>query len=302
MNTDLLKEGEDFAKFLRQMSPEERDRVSELNIRQSEAEYQSFVEAFRKGNCYICMRPVVSFSRKLPCVHWLLKPKGFKKHDFPAVASRFGFFQIQSYLRWVANQQGFAKHINDLPEEGTGTKLFEVTIRYRNLEWSLSCAESDYVGHQTSQHAKYPHYHFQMRIDRRPFINFSDYHVPFKKFDVLNIEAKRRLPDEVRHRFLHGEGMGDVLNDETVEELVKRSGRTDATDDASLHIETLAMADKGTTIRGEDLYELIQEAKAKGVTLASLMHQVPNVSTRVLVAPGPGVVEQAPRAGRKKRP
>lgn len=300
MSTDLFKKGKDFAEFLDQMSPEERDRVSERNLRQSEVEYHQFVEAFRQGDCYVCNRSLNSFSKKLPCVHWLLKPKGFKKHGLPAVTARFGFFQIQSYLRWVANQQAFAKHINDLPEEGSGTKLFEVTIRYHNLEWSFSCAESDYLGHQTSQRAKYPHYHFQMRIDQRQFINFSDYHVPFKEIDVLNIEAKRRLPGKVKHRFMFGEGMNDVLNEDTVENLVKLSTGTDSPDDASLNLDTIVMADEGTTIRGEDLYNIIQEAKAKGVTAASLMHQLPNASTRVIVTPGPGVVEQAPRGGRKK--
>jgi hypothetical protein len=35
-----------------------------------------------------------------------------------------------------------------MTEEGTGTKLFELTIRYKNLEWSISCSESDYLGHE----------------------------------------------------------------------------------------------------------------------------------------------------------
>jgi hypothetical protein len=300
MNTDMFSKGEAFAKFLDQMSPEERDRVSEENLRKSEMQYIRFVESFQRGGCYLCGKPLTSFSKKLPCVHWLLKPKGFKKHDLPAIAERFGFFQIQSYLRWVANQQGFAKHINDLTEEGSGTKLFEVTIRYRNLEWSFSSSETDYLGHQTSQHAKYPHYHFQMRIDQRPFINFSDFHVPFKEIHVLNIEAKRRLPDKVKHRFAFGEGMSDILNDDTVEALVNQSDGEDAGNEASLHFDSIAMADEGTTIRGEDIYQIIQEAKAKGVSIASLMHKLPNARTRVIVTPGPGVVEQAPRGGRKK--
>jgi hypoxanthine-guanine phosphoribosyltransferase len=60
------------------------------------------------------------------------------------------------------------------------------------------------------------------------------------------------------------------------------------------------MAEEGKTISGDDLYEIIQEAKAKNVTVASLMHKLPNTQTRVFVTPGPGVVEQAPRSGRNK--
>ena len=179
-------------------------------------------------------------------------------------------------------------------------KVLELTIRYKTLEWSFSCAPSDYEGHQTSQHAKHSHYHFQMRIDQRPFINFSDFHLPFTEGDILSIEAKRKLPEMVKHKFPHGEGMSDVLNDTTVDAIVGQSTRADDDEDAQLHLDTIVMADEGTTIRGEDLYDLIQEAKAKGVTVAGLMHKLSNVTTRVYVTPGPGVVEQAPRTGRKK--
>ena len=296
----MFSKAASFVRFLEQMSPEERDKASEENLRRSEKEYWRFVADFQLGQCYICGHDLNSFSKKAPCVHWLLKPKGFKKNDFPAVANRFGFFQIQSYLRWVANQQAFAKHINDLPDEGSGTKLLEVTIRYRYIEWAFSCAESDFLGHQTSQHAKHPHYHFQMRIDQRPFINYSDFHVPFKEVDVFNISARRQLPHLVKHKFPFGEGMSEILNEDTVEDLVKHSGGTEAEEDASLHFDTLVMAEEGKTIRGEDIYAIIEEAKAKGVTAASLMHKLPNANARVIVTPGPGVVEQAPRTGRKK--
>ena len=300
MSESALQKADRLVAHLQALSPEERDEISARNVQRTAAEHADFTAAFCAGNCYICERSLLSFSTKTPCLHWLLKPKGFKKHHLKDIADLFGFFQIQTYLRWVANTEGFAKHINDLEEEGSGTKLLELTIRYRGLEWSFSCAPSDYEGHQGSQHAKHPHYHFQMRIDRRPFINFSDFHLPFSEGDILSIEAKQRLPEMVKHKFPHGEGMSDVLNDSTVEAIVSQSTRSDDGKNAQLHLDTLVMADEGTTIRGEDLYDLIQEAKAKGVTIASLMHKLSNVSTRVYVTPGPGVVEQAARTGRKK--
>lgn len=302
MNSDAFSKAAGLIQHLEDMPPEERTRISEENIRRTEAEYKRFVNAFSTGNCYICGRSLSSFSKKTPCLHWFLKPKGFKKNDLPEIARRFGFFQIQTYLRWVANTQGFAKHINDLPEEGSGTKLIELTIRYRNIEWSFSCGESDYLGHETAQHAKYPHYHFQMRVDQRPFVNYSDFHVPFFESDILSMEAKRRLPHIVKHKFPFGEGMAEVLNDETVDALVVKSSGDAPEEGASLHFGTMIMADEGTTIRGEDLYNIIQEAKAKGVTVASLSGKLPNASTRVLVTPGPGVVEQAPRTRRNQDP
>ena len=300
MARSLIEKADLLVNRLQTISAEERDWISNENVERTMVEHEEFITAFQARDCYVCGKLLSSFSKKTPCLHWLLKPKGFKKNDLPAIAERFAFFPMQTYLRWVANTEAFAKNINDLAEEGTGSKLVGLTIRYKNLEWSFSCAPSDYEGHQTSQHAKYPHYHFQMRLDGRPFINFSDFHVPFHESDVLSLEAKRRLPEMVKHKFPRGEGMSEVLNDDTVEALIADGEAADNEDEAALKLDTIVMADEGTTISGEDLYKIIQEAKAKGVTASSLMHKLKNVKTQVFVTPGPGVVQQAPRKGRKK--
>lgn len=290
---------EDVVRRLQILSPEERDSISLENVRRTEAEHQKFLADFKFGKCYICDKPIKTFSNRSPCLHWLLKPKGFRKHDLLAVTGMYGLFQIQTYLRWVANTEGLAKNINDLAEEGTG-KLIELTIRYRNLEWSFSLGESDYFGHHTSQHAKDPHYHFQMRIDRHPFINYNDFHIPLSEGDILSIEAHRNLPEMVKHKFPGGEGMADILNAQTAETLVRHGVAAGDEHEAMLTLDTLIMADEGTTISGNDLYNLIQEAKKKKVTVSSLMHKLPNAHTQVYITPGPGVVAQASRSGRKK--
>lgn len=299
MSEAIRAKGQDYARFIATLSVEEIAHRNEVNHRAAEAEYQRFLEHFGRGSCYLCDRPLAAFSKQAPCPHWLLKPKGFKKNDLPALAARYGFYQIQSFLRWVANQDGFAKNINDLPEEGTGTKLFEVTIKYKSLEWAFSCAESDYQGHATSQHAKHQHYHFQMRFNLRPFIKYSDFHVPFNEMDIINIEAMR-ANSKMKQRFSFGEGRNAVLSDETVEHIVNGTIPGDHEDAAPFKLDSFTMAEEGKTISGEDIYQLFQEAQAKGVTVASLMHKLPNARTQVIVTPGPGVVEQAPRAGRKK--
>lgn len=300
MTTPCLDKAAKLVSHLEAMRPEERDRASEENIRQAEAEHEKFLAAFSIGHCYLCRNPLSSFSKKTPCLHWLLKPKGFKKNDLPAIAQRFGFFQAQTYLRWVANTQGFARHINDLPEEGTGGKLIELTVRYRSLEWSFSCAESDFLGHATSQHSKHPHYHFQMRVEQRPFINFSDFHVPFTEVDIVGLEAKRVAPHLVKHAFPRGEGMAEVINEASLDALVSARSTPDIESEALVHLSSMVMADEGTQIDGTELANLCREASVRGVPLASLLHKLQNTSTRVIVSPGAGVVEQAPRSGRKK--
>ena len=62
----------------------------------------------------------------------------------------------------------------------------------------------------------------------------------------------------------------------------------------------LAIAEEGKTINGDNVYAIIQEAKQRGVTVASLIDKLPNATARIMVTPGPGVVEQAPRTRRKK--
>ncbi len=101
-----------------------------------------------------------------------------------------------------------------------------------------------------------------------------------------------------RNHSLHDEW--SVLNDETVDHIVNATVPGRASDEAPFKIDTIAMAEEGKTISGDDLYELIQEAKAKNVTVASLMHKLPNAKARVIVTPGPGVVELALRTGRRK--
>lgn len=299
MNDTVRAKGRKFAEFLETLSLEQIEEGNSKSRKNAEDEFRRFNEQFDVGICYLCEKPLASFSKKLPCPHWLLKPKGFKKNDLPAIADRYGFFQIQAFLRWAANHEAFAKNINNLEAEGTGTKLFEVTIRWKNIEWAFSCAESDYQGHATSQHSKHAHYHFQMRLDNRPFINYSDFHLPFSEMDLINIEAMRSSPGRVKQHFSFGEGMNDVLSDETVEHIVASTVPADDAGDSTFKIDSIAMAEEGKTISGDDIYALIQEAKAKGVTVASLMHKLPNARTQVIVTPGPGVVEQAPRGGRK---
>jgi hypothetical protein len=256
-------------------------------------------EAFSHNHCYLCDKPLSTFSKTHPCIHWLLKPKGFKNKDIELIAEQYGFFQIQSLLRWYANEDVFGKNINDLQNEGTG-KLFEVTIKHKHIEWSFSCSESDYQGHATRKKGNLPHYHFQMRIDKRPFINFNKNHMPFSDMDIINIEAMKAEPGKVKQRFSFGEGMSDFFNEEVIHEVLNNPSSDAPEDDSAFSIDSFVVADEGTTISGDEIYKVIQEAKETGVTIASLLHKVPNGKTSISVSPGPGVIEQTPRSGGRK--
>lgn len=294
MNNALKVKGLEYAEFLKTLTPEQIEHANAINYKNAEDEFIRFNEHFDLGTCYLCKMPISSFSSKLPCPHWLLLPQGFKKKYLPALAEKYGFYQIQSFLRWVANREAYARNINDLEVEGTG-KLFEVTIKYKNIEWAFSCAESDYQGHPTSEYSKNPHYHFQLRLDNRPFINYGDYHLPFSEMDIINIEAIQANPSKIKQRFSFGEGMNDILADDNLEHIINSTVTSEDENEGDFKFDSIAIAEEGKTISGEDIYALFQESKSKGVAFASLMHKLPNARSAVIVSLGSKILEQAPR-------
>jgi len=292
--------GREFAQFLQSLPEDQRTEGNRNSLKQAHDEHKDFSVKFARSDCYLCNAPLASFDKGIPCAHWLLNPKGFKKDNFPEVTKRFGFFQLENYLSWVANEGGFARNINNLKDEGKGNKLIELTIRYNELIWGFSCSESDYIGHATSKHTKHAHYHFQMRVRGHQFIKYNDFHVAFTAQDIGQIEAMRAVPDLVKVHRMFGAGMEDVLTDETIEHIINNTVSNGNYEDAPFKLRTIIKADERATINGDDLANLIAEAKAKRVPVASLVKRLPSASVQVFVSPGPGVVAQAPRTGRGK--
>ena len=289
-----------FGEFLAGMPRDLRQRINLMERERAEKEHTEFREAFQAGKCLMCGDTLDSFNKDEPCLHWLLRPAGFTKWHFPSVAERFGCFQIQAFLRWVANEEAFARNINDLAEEGTG-KMIELTIRYKTYEWAFSCSESDFKGHQSdSPHSQRPHYHFQMRVNKQAFIRYNDFHVAFPAKEIDLIEAKLSHPELIKHNFTGGAGMGELLNEDTLGKVISAVSSGDNEEEAIFKLDTIVRADEGTTISGDDLADLIEEAKRTGVTIASLLPRLKNASVQTIVTPGAGVVEQATRSGGRK--
>ncbi len=305
MTDDIKSQGLAFAKFLSELSPEERARGNEKSRAEAKVEHAAFRESFKAGQCSFCGQPLASFDSAKPCRHWLLKPDGFGKEHFELLAKRHSWSELENYLRWVANEEGFAKNINDLADEGTG-KLVELTIKYKNLRWSFSIGATDLSGHEGSgELSKQPHYHFQMYVDEKPFIRYNDFHLPLSVADIGFLECMRANPGTVKKRVAGGVGMDELLDESTLEHVVRmgRSGTAEEeAESAPIKLDTFVFAEPGKPIKGEDLHNLIQSAEAEGVTVTSKLRELKNVNVQTIVSPGPGVVEQAPRSGgRKKR-
>jgi hypothetical protein len=143
-----------------------------------------------------------------------------------------------------------------------------------------------------------------MFVDGKPFVRYNDFHIPLSEEDTGFLEFMRTNPGKVRRRLAGGVGMNEMLDESMLEHLVtmSRSGTTDEdAESAPIKFDTIVMAEPGKMIRGEDIHNLIQQAKAEGVTVTSKMRNLKNVRVQTFVSPGPGVVQQAPRAGRKRR-
>jgi hypothetical protein len=64
--------------------------VVEANNRRSLAHAQkaadAFAELFAEGTCPVCKNALTSYAKDSPCLHWLLRPEGFEKDDFPRIS------------------------------------------------------------------------------------------------------------------------------------------------------------------------------------------------------------------------
>jgi hypothetical protein len=286
-------------RYLNNLSLEELRRRSEEQAEQDERDFQELKSTLARGRCYYCSHPLTHFSDRMPCFHWLLKPKGFKKRHFPLLYEIKSFHQIQAYLRWVANSAVPIQNINDLVDERSSSKIIEETIRYKNLEWSFSCGKGCFKGIEHSRSGNFPHYHFQMKVDGLVVINYGGFHIPFHDYDFFCFTIGRGEFDRLKAAHVHGAGMQTLYDHMTPEELVDSMRRAENEDEAQFHVSTMITADEGTTISGEDIAELMEERKRTGESMAKLVRKLKNVSVQSVITPGPGVPEIAAR--RKSR-
>lgn len=290
------------AEFLKSFSPEELQKMNESTLQKTEAEYQDFLKHFRSGLCHVCGKPLASFSKNSPCLHWLLKPKGFKKRDFPLIYGSFNYAQISSFARWMASTVSSIANVNDLVEEHSGNKFIDFTARYRHITWSFSCGNSDFEGHQKSAVYNFPHYHLQMRISDRPFINYSDFHIPFTQQDYEQLKYIRDNPGTIRATYYPAPGMQEILDDEgSLDAIIEHTTPVERVEDSAFHLQTFVQANNGERISGELMAAAVEEAKREKKTLASVLkRKFSNAEVSHIISPSEGFVKAMPRAPRKK--
>ncbi len=263
-------------------------------------QYEDFRSNYVQGKCYLCQAPLKTFSSRKICLHYLLRPKGFQKKHFVPIYQKYSFHQIQAYLRWLANKDKPFGNINNLTDEMSEGKLFEITIKYKHLEWSFSCANGDFLGHNGSVESQKPHYHFQMRIDSLPFINYSDFHIPFSDYDLFIINMKKEHPEKILHSYPFGEGMEEVLSEKIIEEVIEHTSSSESEDNATFKFDTFIEAKPGETLNMDEISKIIEESNRTKKPMASLLKNI-DAKVTTIVSPADGVPKIAKRTPRRRK-
>lgn len=297
---DLTRAVEEASRYFDSLTDQQRVEWQEKNDAEHRAQHIFFRQGYRLGKCYLCGKDFETVSRDSPCLHWLLRRGKFKPKDIKLVAERWGYHQISAYLRWCANEEKLISNINDIKEEAPLGKFISATIRWKNIEWTFDCSANDLAGHG-GVHSNFPHYHFQMRIDGRQFINFNDYHLPFSNEDLFFFKLDGSAGIKMDFG-VHGAGMQDAVSFDP-EDIVNFTSVTSSEEDSAFHMST-SMISLGEPMRGEDIYELIQESRKSGRSFAALArekYQGGDVAINTVISPSDGVPVITPRTERERR-
>lgn len=285
--------------FIRSLSPEQIAEGNRLDHAEHERQVSEFRKAYAEGRCYLCGEPFDQMRSAQPCTHWLLRRCRFKKKDFLSIAERYDYHNIAAFLRWCANEESLLRNINDLESESSDRKVISYTVKWKNIDWTFDCTENDMRGHGTGQ-SSYPHYHFQMRIDGRQFINFNEFHVPLSERDLFNLS----LRDEpmVNHSFgAAGSGMQEAVSVEP-DLILEHTKPTTNEDEATYHFSTMIEA-TDHPLSGDEIHDIVEEAKRTNKSFAYVAKQLLQDRARIqtVISPVDSIPDIANRTEHKPR-
>ena len=291
----------DLREFIESIPQEEIDRNTRLQDEENKRIYNDFIVKLKAGKCFLCGGEIDSFDENKPCFHWFTYPKGIKKKHFEKyLNSPIGFFQLDSYFRWLANIEKPIGNINDLKGETSSTSYLETTYKYKNLEWAISVGYTDKDGHINAQVGSRPHYHIQMKVDNNIFLRFNDFHIPFSDSDLFTMELLEQAPDKVARGHYRGYGIGILEDEDNLEIIDEMSFVSDDFENAPFNRHTLFQAPAGQTISGEIIQQAIEESKRTKKPIGKIIQRLlPSANCLTILAPGEGVPKMTKRSGKK---
>ncbi len=291
---------EKYKKIFESMSPEEIEEMNRKNDEEHQLQAAAFKAGYKRGVCYLCGKPFKTMSADAPCLHWLLRQCKFKKKDFPKIYQKYGYGNIAAFLRWCANQERLLSNINDLEDERSARKILSYTVKWKNIEWTFDCSNNDFKG-QHGTAIDYPHYHFQMRIDGKPFIKFNEFHLPFTDQDLFVLQLNQEQGDWFKQGFgAIGSGMQDAVS---IDPELALEHMTNAEEgEATYHLSTMIEAiDK--PISGELIAEIQEESQRTGKSMSLLAKErLADIAiVRTVISPANSIPDIASRTEHKRR-
>lgn len=292
-----------FKEFLESLSPEQIEDGMRQQNKSNSLEMNDFSTAYARGECYLCNCSFSEILSNQPCIHWLLKRGKFKKKDFPKIYDKYGYHQIAAFLRWCANAEVPQLNINDLDEEKEKNKVISYTIKWMNIEWTFDYTQNDLQGHLVKKApcSSRPHYHFQMRVDNLPFINFDQFHIPFNNEDLFFFSL-RDDPKFHQSFGMIGAGMQDAMSiDKKI--LLEHAIPSKNENEAQYNLLTIIKAKDGQLLSGEDIQKMLKESKSTNKTVASVAQKQfeETASVIITVSPSEAVPDIASRTKHKPR-
>lgn len=285
--------------LLRSLTPEQIENGNRHDHMEHERQVAAFRKAYAAGRCYLCDEPFDQMRASSPCTHWLLRRCRFKKQDFLKIAERYDYHNIAAFLRWCANEESLLRNINDLESEKSERKIISYTVKWKNIDWTFDCTENDMHGHGSGP-SSHPHYHFQMRIDGRQFINFNEFHVPFSERDLFNLSL-RNEPTIHQSFGIAGSGMQDAVSVDA--NLVLEHTQPAIDEDQAIYNFSTLIDASNQPLSGDEINEIIEEARRtnKSFALVAKQRLQGRAQIQTVISPADSVPSIAHRTEHKPR-
>lgn len=292
---------QDLNKFLDKLTPEFIEEKNHQQSEENKAVHKEFISNLRIGKCFMCGLDMNAFIESKPCFHWFTYPSGIKKKNFEKyLQNPIGFFQLDSYFRWLANSEVFMTNINDLKDETSSMSYLETTYKYKNIEWAFSIGKTDLEGHSAAKVGNNPHYHIQMKVNDNIFLKFNDFHIPFSDQDLFVIELQEQASDKVVKRSSIGAGMSVIEDTEFMRELDEHMLRSANNSTAPFNRQTIIIAQEGESITDEMINNAYEESKRTNIPVSKIIHNyLPGAEVIVQITPGEGMPPMTKRSGKK---
>ena len=194
----------DWKKTLDSIPKDVADLLQKGFDEQNEKDFISLCSFLKQGKCSLCGHSLDYYDENAPCFHLLLNPKLRRKVRENLFSRPISFIKLYTYLTWVANSEKPFENINDILCDISDKRLFEATIRYKNIQWSFCFSKEDLEGHHGSKIGKMPHYHFQMSVDNNIIVSYNSTHIQFTPDDFMYFEMIRQNAIQIDPQYASG--------------------------------------------------------------------------------------------------